>query len=100
MVKKDLTFENNLIKIGENANDNDKIISEANQNDIWFHLDKFPSCHVILSCSKKYPPNEKMLYYCAKICKENTKFRNLPNIKIKYTKIKNIQMLTKWHHDN
>ena len=36
MVKEDNTFENNLIRIGENAEDNDQIIKESNQTDIWF----------------------------------------------------------------
>ncbi len=91
MVKEDQTFENNIIKIGENANENDEIISQAKQTDIWFHLDKFPSCHVIISCDKKNPVNNQMLKYCATLCKEHTKYKNHNKLKVKYTEIKNVK---------
>lgn len=91
MVKEDNTFENNKIKIGKNAEENDLIIKEARQTDIWFHLDKFPSCHVIVSCSKEFPITFEMITYCGLLVKENTKYRNLPKLKINYTEIKNVK---------
>lgn len=91
MVKEDKTFENNLIKIGENANDNDKIISEAAQTDIWFHLADFSSCHVIIKCSKEHPITKQMINYCAILVKENTKYKNLPKVTVNYTDIKNVK---------
>lgn len=90
MVKEDNIFENNVIKIGQNAEENDEIISEAKQTDLWFHLANLPSCHVILSCSSEYPPTKQMINYCAKKTKENTKYRNLQKIKVNYTEIKNV----------
>lgn len=91
MVKEDYTYENNLIRIGENAEDNDKIISESKQTDLWFHLKNLPSCHVILTCSKEFPVSKNMINYCASLCKENTKFKNLPKVTVNYTNIKNIR---------
>src|SRR5947209_3036296 len=91
MVKIDNTFENNLIKIGKNQDENDKIISDAKQNDLWFHLSNLTSCHVILEYSKDYPISNQMIYYCAKLVKENTKFKNLPKLTVNYTEIKNIK---------
>jgi len=91
MVKQDNHFENNLIRIGENAEDNDKIISEAKQTDTWFHLASFSSCHVIISCSKEYPITKQMIFYCANLVKENTKYKNMPNLKVNYTTIKNVK---------
>lgn len=91
MVKEDFTFEHNKIKIGENSEDNDKIISDANQNDLWFHLANLPSCHVILSCSVDHMPTIQMVNYCANLVKENTKFKNLKRIKVHYIPIKNIR---------
>jgi len=34
-------------KIGENAQENDKLIDEALPNDLWFHVYNKKSCHVV-----------------------------------------------------
>ena len=91
MVIEDYTFPNNLIKIGENREDNDSIISLGKQCDIWFHLANFPSCHVIISTDKKYKATKKMIKYCAQLVKENTKYKNYKNLKVNYTELKNIK---------
>ena len=90
MVKIDNTFENNSIAIGENQTDNDQIISKSKQTDIWFHLANLSSCHVILSCTKKYPATKQMIKYCAMLTKQYTKYRNR-KVKVNYTTIKNIK---------
>jgi predicted ribosome quality control (RQC) complex YloA/Tae2 family protein len=95
MVKFDNTFENNQIKIGKNAKENDDIINASNQSDIWFHLKSFPSCHVVICCSPEFPIDNIMIMHCAHLTKQNTKYRNLPNLKINYTQIKNIQTTEK-----
>lgn len=89
-MKEDQTFENNIIKIGSNANENDKLVKESKQTDIWFHLDKLPSCHVVISCDKKNPINNQMIKYCAQLCKDNTKYKN-QTVKVKYTEIKHVK---------
>jgi len=91
MVKEDTTFENNLIRIGENQEENDQIITEAKQTDLWFHLHNMSSCHLILSCSKKYPATKQMIYYCAVLVKDNTKFKNLSKVSVNYTEIRNVK---------
>lgn len=91
MVKEDNTFENNPIKIGQNAEENDQIISEAKQTDLWFHLANFPSCHVIISVSKEFPVTKQMISYCCQLTKENTKYRDLQKVKVNYTIIKNVK---------
>ncbi|QKF94131.1 DUF814 protein [Fadolivirus algeromassiliense] len=91
MVKEDNTFENNLIRIGQNAEENDQIISEAKQTDLWFHLANLPSCHIIMSCSNEFPVTKQMITYCCQLTKENTKYRDLPKVKVNYTIIKNVK---------
>jgi len=91
MVKEDITFENNLIKIGKNAEENDKIIKEAKQTDLWFHLSGLPSCHVIISCSKEFPVNKQMINHCSLLVKENTKYKDLAKVTVNYTEIKNVK---------
>lgn len=90
-VKEFNNFKNNPIKMGKNAEGNDKIISEANQTDVWFHLNNLPSCHVIIKCNKDNPITNEMINYCAGLVKFNTKFRNISKVTIIYTEIKNIR---------
>lgn len=91
MVKEDRTYPNNIIKIGENKDENDKIITEAKQTDIWFHLANLPSCHVIISCDKKNPVTRQMINYCGYLCKLNTKYKNIHTVTVNYCSIKNIK---------
>jgi predicted ribosome quality control (RQC) complex YloA/Tae2 family protein len=90
MVKVDNQFENNPIKIGQNAVENTMIISDSTQTDMWFHLADFPSCHLIIENSTKYPISTQMIQYCAEKVKENTKYKNIPKVKVNYTSIKNV----------
>lgn len=71
------------IYIGCNAQENWDLIDRANNEDIWYHLDSFPSCHVICNDMNK-------LLYCAQLCKSHSKYRNLPNVKICYTAVNNL----------
>jgi predicted ribosome quality control (RQC) complex YloA/Tae2 family protein len=72
MVKQDNTYPNNLIVIGETAEENTEIISKAKQTDVWFHLANLPSCHVIISCDKKNPLTKQMILFNGKLNYLNT----------------------------
>jgi len=92
MVKFDNTFENNLIRIGRDRFENDQIIVESKETDVWFHLKDVPSCHVIIACDIEHILTNTMIMHCARLVKENTnKQKNIPNIKVIYTEIKNVQ---------
>ncbi|KAJ3425095.1 protein of unknown function duf814 [Anaeramoeba flamelloides] len=41
------------IKIGENANENERLYQSSSQNDLWFHLQNVSSAHGILVISNK-----------------------------------------------
>src|SRR3989338_6339110 len=76
------------IVIGENSHDNDKLIAQARQNDIWFHLKKFPSAHVILQCHDRPDQvTKRHLVECATQVKKHGKYRNLPYLIVMYTQI-------------
>jgi len=92
-MKEDQTFVNNLIKIGENAKENDELVAKSAQTDIWFHLDSLPSCHVVIASDSKNPVTKQMINHCAQLCKENTKYRN-QKVRVKYTEIKNVKRTT------
>ena len=82
------------IKVGEIAQDNWDIITEADSSDIWFHVDKFPSCHVILDAEsiplKKI--HKSVIRYCAYLCKEGSKQKNARTTSIIYTEVKNVSI--------
>ena len=81
------TFEEKIIKIGQSAKENWDLIDNSIQNYIWLHLNSFPSCHIVIEDEN---PSNELLLEGARLCKENTKYRNLKNLKICYTTISNL----------
>ena len=59
-------------KLGKNKEENWKILDEADETDIFFHLSSFPSGYLILKCGNEFPSN-KTLNIAAFICKYQTK---------------------------
>jgi hypothetical protein len=83
--------------IGKNAQENWDILDELkkeNQNYVWFHLNSFPSCYVIMKCSLEElnEAYQKTLHlvHGAELCKENSKYRDYSNLKIVYTTLKKL----------
>ena len=42
------------IYVGRDAKQNWELLENANDNDIWIHLDKLPSCYVIIDSKSGY----------------------------------------------
>ena len=43
-------FKHNVaFHIGQKASDHFKMLDNAKSSDLWFHLDNYPSCHIIAS---------------------------------------------------
>lgn len=78
-------------KVGQNAKENWELLS-LDENYTWFHLKSFPSCHVVI---EKIDPTNDEILEGANLCLENTKYRNLKNIKVNYTLLKNIKKADK-----
>ena len=81
-----------IIKIGKNKEENWKIIQESEDNDFWFHLNDYPSCHVIITSNGNKKLDNKVLKRGAVLCKQYSKYSNFKNLEIIYTKIKNIKL--------
>ena len=76
------------IVIGKDAKDNERIVNESKNCYWWFHLNSFPSSHVVIrNCDPSYEQIQK----AAELCKSNSKFKNVKNIKVVYTQIENIE---------
>ena len=87
--------------VGQTAKENWELIDKAkseNQDFIWFHLNSFPSPHVIMWSSISILENNEIkdnpinlyLLYGANLCKEYSKYNNYKDLKIMYTTIKKI----------
>ena len=82
--------------IGENSKENWQILDhyyKINCNYIWFHLNSFPSGYVIMLSD--IINDFDLLNYGAFLCKENTKYRNLKDLKICYTTLNKLKKTDK-----
>lgn len=82
-IKNNITFY-----IGQNAEENDKLIDKSSPNDLWFHIHYQPSCHVVASISQSY--NKKQLHKIAiqggLLCKQHSKYKCHQHVNIVYCK--------------
>jgi predicted ribosome quality control (RQC) complex YloA/Tae2 family protein len=89
---KEFIDENNTTYwLGKNAQDNWDIIKKADNNWLWFHLDKFPSGHVII-CKKSDTVINNEIIYASKLCISNSKYKLMTNIGIVYCEINNLNI--------
>lgn len=88
---KTYTLGNTVFKVGQNAQENWDLIRECIRNSkefLWFHLDEFPSSHVVIFHEE--PSYEEINYACELVIQhsKHSKFSK----KIIYTKIKNLKL--------
>ena len=94
-------YENVKFILGQNAEENWNILDEAkneNINYIWFHLDSFPSGYVIMYSTLDDLVDKNIddyLFFAGNLCKNNTKYRNLNDIKICYTSLNKLEKTDK-----
>jgi predicted ribosome quality control (RQC) complex YloA/Tae2 family protein len=81
--------------IGKNAKHNWELIDMSDPDDVWFHIENYPSTHVILKNPdkleiKKIP--HQILYLCCVKCKNRiSKYRTINNLSVCFTQIKNVK---------
>ena len=94
---KTINFNNINYIIGQNAEENWNMLDRAkkeNTDYIWFHLNSFPSGYVIMYSTLHDLRDNSLndfLVYGAELCKNNSKYRNLRDIKICYTSLKKLK---------
>ena len=89
----DFNGRNYLIRIGQNKEENFVILDESNENDIWFHVDKQPSSHVILTNHDNEKINSiprQVIKRCAYLCKINSKAKKMKICDIMYSYVRNV----------
>ncbi len=87
---------NVLFKIGCSAQENFDLIDSSNENDLWFHVQGKPSCHIVASIHdiSKEIDRKKVLSIVkqgAVLCKKHSKYANEKDLPIVYTQIKNLE---------
>ncbi|AYV78224.1 MAG: protein of unknown function DUF814 [Edafosvirus sp.] len=78
------------IYIGQSAEENWKLIDDASQNDLWFHVAEHPSPHVIIKVPEKAKVSPKTIKYAAVLCKQYSKLKSMKKLSIMYTDIKHV----------
>eukprot|EP00761_Pharyngomonas_kirbyi_P008938 gb/GECH01008950.1/.p1 GENE.gb/GECH01008950.1/~~gb/GECH01008950.1/.p1 ORF type:complete len:130 (+),score=32.67 gb/GECH01008950.1/:1-390(+) len=88
MVIKQFTTENGMtIKVGGTARENDQLLKNASQKDLWFHLDSHASAHAILCCTDIKPSRDD-INDAALLVKHFGKQKKARNIKVMYIEAK------------
>jgi len=81
------------ISIGKNKEENWQLIDASQPNDIWFHVDDQPSCHVILKNSENVKLKDiprQVLKRAAYLCKTNSAAKTQSKCDVIYTLISQI----------
>jgi predicted ribosome quality control (RQC) complex YloA/Tae2 family protein len=79
-----------IIAIGRNKEENWQLIDASNPDDVWFHIDNQPSCHVVLKNDEKVKLKDiprQVLKRAAYLCKINSAAKTQPKCHVIYAAI-------------
>lgn len=85
---KNILIENKNCLIGGNSKENWILLEKSKPEYLFFHLSSFPSCYVIYESLSE--TDIETIKQIALVCKKNTKYKNIPNIKVDYTLCDNV----------
>lgn len=79
------------VYVGRNNIQNDKLsLKTAMKSDLWFHIQKAPGSHVILSLDGR-EPTEKAMEYAAKVAAYYSSGREAGAVEVDYTEVRNLK---------
>lgn len=90
-----ISSEDIIFYTGSNKTENEDLIKLASPNEYWFHVSNVPSCHVVTQLNDNIVTKNNLKYLIkagAVICKKNSKYNNIKNLEITYTKISNVKL--------
>ncbi len=87
-----IEFNKTWFVVGKSAEENWKIISEADKDYYWVHADGVPSSHIIIEVD--VPLTEELKYAC-ELCRLQTKKMKNSSVKFVATQVKNIKFGSK-----
>ena len=88
---KNILFNNINFKIGEDAEDNWKIIKLSEMSHYWVHADGVPSSHIIIDIDQ---PLDSEIKYACELCKQYSKHVN-NHTKFVMTQVSNLKLGSK-----
>ena len=88
---KEFQIKNFTFKLGKNKFENNKLIDESEDYDIWFHFNNKPSSHGILFTNKSNKVDRAILKICCLFLKQNSKYKSEKKVEIIVCKISNIK---------
>ena len=83
---KEIIIDEISYKIGTNADDNQQLVQSSDPNFYWFHLEKFPSAHVVVSVNEL---TNEIIFNASSLVKEFSKYK-FKHIGVSYCKINNL----------
>jgi len=85
--------------VGENELENFDIIDAAKDIDLWFHVDRRSSCHVIAVLPENHKYDKKQLHKIAiqgsMLCKQYSRYKSEQKLSIMYTSIDKVNKTEK-----
>lgn len=79
------------VYVGRNNLQNDELSFRRSQkNDIWFHAQKAPGSHVVLSCDGR-EPTENAMEFAASTAAYYSSVRERGTVEVDYTKVRNLK---------
>uniref|UniRef100_A0A6C0EGE4 NFACT RNA-binding domain-containing protein n=1 Tax=viral metagenome TaxID=1070528 RepID=A0A6C0EGE4_9ZZZZ len=79
------------IIIGKNAKDNWRILEEACEDDLWFHVKDESSSYVIIENDYKTAITDEDIEEAAQICKQHSKLRDKKRVHINWLPVKYVK---------
>jgi predicted ribosome quality control (RQC) complex YloA/Tae2 family protein len=74
-----------IIKVGRSNLENDKLLSDANKDDVWLHVKDYHSSHDIISGAMTDMP-DFIIKFGAEVCAYYSKCRQSDKVEVVYTK--------------
>ncbi|OQX57712.1 MAG: hypothetical protein B5M49_03185 [Thermotoga sp. 4484_232] len=84
---RETVFKGFKILIGKNNRQNDSLVRNASDDDLWFHAREMPGAHVVLKVEGK-TPDEEVIEYAAALAAGYSRGKLSGNVPVDYTKIK------------
>ena len=83
-----------IFHIGTNQAENFEVLDRGLENDLWFHANNEPSCHIVAILPEGIERGD--IRYIVKqgalLCKVNTnKLKSRQNVEFMYTEVKNVE---------
>ena len=85
---KNKTIGHITCKLGQSAIENWELFEAASPEHYFFHLSSYPSGYLILETDD---PSIDVIFECALLCKNGTKYRNLKNVNVDYCLCSNLK---------